>query len=145
MGKKRARKIRKRTRGLGPKIAPVYQGGITPAVAFDAPVWGVSNAEAKALRSWAVAALPPHNKQASVSLKLSVMGDKSAIYCLAPILQWQRMLWLTCGGAQEAQLGGATFRGMREWWSASIGWQMQPFVGAMPRACQRRRPHCQEN
>ncbi len=116
-----ARKVRLKSlhRTIGSRAAKVFRTGILPAVAYDAPIWGVSDAEATRLRRMASVSLSPKGKGRSAAMVQLWHGLPTAEAEVAPVVQYAKMIWRATTNREDAVSRGASLADIRRIWEAA--------------------------
>ncbi len=116
-----ARKLRLKSlhRAIGSRAAKVFRTGLLPAVAYDAPIWGVSDAEATRLRRMASVALSPKGKGRSAAMVQLWHGMPTAEAEIAPVVQYSKMIWKATTARNDAAARGTSLADIRRIWDAA--------------------------
>jgi hypothetical protein len=116
-----ARKNRlKRLRAtLGQRAGHIFRAGVLPAAAYDAPIWGLSDAECLSLRRLAATTLSPRARGRSLAMVLLWNGAPTADVEVAPVHQYAKMVWRAATRREESQMRSSALPDIRAMWEAA--------------------------
>ncbi len=104
---------------VGRKAGHVFRAGLLPAAAYDAPIWGVSDKEALALRRLAAVAMSPRARGRSLALVHLWHGLPTADAEHAPAVQYSKMVWRAVTRREEAAMRGSSLSDLSAMWHAA--------------------------
>ncbi len=104
---------------VGAKACRIFTGGVAPAVAYDAVVWGLDNAEVIRLRRLGAATLAPKARGRSLTAVHLINGTPTACTEQAAPIQLSRMIWKAATCKKDAEARGTDLGSISRWWDAA--------------------------
>ncbi len=104
---------------VGRKAGRIFRAGLLPAAAYDAPIWGVADKEALALRRLAAVAMSPRARGRSLALVHLWHGLPTADTEHAPVLLYSKMAWRAVTRREEATMRGTSLSDLNSMWHAA--------------------------
>ncbi len=111
----------------------IFRTGLVPAATYDAPVWGMADAEVASLRKLAATALSPRAPGRSLRLALLWHDVPTADAEHGPALQYFKMTWRAATRREEAMMRHSSLADIRRAWEAAQV-EFQPLVEAIAAA-----------
>ncbi len=108
--KKRLRSLRK---AVGSRASRVFRAGVQPAAAFDAAIWGLSDAEVLAVRRLAATAMSPQARGRSLTMTHLWHKMPTAAAEHASMIQYSRMVWKAIVDREDAARRGTSAADLR--------------------------------
>ncbi len=116
-----ARKARlRRIRAIvGRKAGRIFRSGVLPAAAYDAAIWGLTDAECIRIRRIAAVAMSPRAKGRSLSMVHVWHGLPTADAEHAPVITYAKMIWRAMTRREEASMRASSLADLNAMWNAA--------------------------
>ncbi len=115
----RRRRLGQVQRAVGGKARRVFRAGLLPAATYDAPIWGMAQAEVLRLRRLAATTMSPRAPGRSLSMVTLWHGHPTADAEAAPVVHYAKMVWKAVVRRDDARLRGSSLADLRAWWEAA--------------------------
>ncbi len=115
----RQKRLKSLRKTLGARAGRIFRAGLLPAATYDAPIWGIADAEVTKLRRLAATTMSPRAPGRSLSMTLLWHGVPTADAEHAPILQYAKMTWKAATRREEARMRGGSITDLRRAWEAA--------------------------
>ncbi len=116
LGCKRAPRLKALHGIIKRRALTIFTVGVAPKMAYGAEVRGLTDDDIIRIRRTAAAAMSPHARNASLSMKTLLHDIPSARVELAPALQYARMCWWAKTRPTDARRRGAALTDIRGWY-----------------------------
>ncbi len=101
------------------KAGKIFRTGILPAAAYDAPVWGMSDAECLRIRRLAAVAMSPRAGGRSLAMVHVWHGVPTVDAEHAPVIHCANLVWRVMTRREEAEMRGASLANISAQWHAA--------------------------
>ncbi len=115
----RKTKLRRLHKVIGSRANKIFRAGILPAATYDAPIWGISDAEVTKLRRLAAVAMSPKAPGRSLTRTHLWHGLPTADAENAPVLHYSKMIWKAITRREEAERRSTTVADIRRAWESA--------------------------